>query len=50
VARAAINGFERAPATPVDESHWEVLLEGVPERLPVSRRQWAEVREILGQK
>lgn len=50
VARAAINSFERAAVSTEDESHWEVLLEGVPERLPVSRRQWAEVREILGQK
>lgn len=49
VARGAINGFERAPGGSEDEAHWEVLLEGVPERLPVSRRQWAAVREILGQ-
>jgi two-component system response regulator AlgR len=50
VARAAITGFERAVASTEDESHWEVLLEGVPERLPVSRRQWAEVRDLLRQK
>ena len=50
VARAAISGFERSAASTEDESHWEVVLEGVPERLPVSRRQWSEVREILGQK
>jgi two-component system, LytTR family, response regulator AlgR len=48
VARGAISGFERAAGSTDDESHWEVLLEGVPERLPVSRRQWSEVREILG--
>ena len=47
VARAAINGFERAADSTVDESHWEVLLDGVPDRLPVSRRQWAAVRDIL---
>jgi two-component system response regulator AlgR len=40
VARAAISGFERAPGGSEDESHWEVLLDGVAERLPVSRRQW----------
>lgn len=50
VARAAISGFERSAGSTEDESHWEVVLEGVPERLPVSRRQWAEVREVLGQK
>jgi two-component system response regulator AlgR len=50
VARAAIAGFERAAGSTEDESHWQVVLEGVPERLPVSRRQWSEVREVLGQK
>jgi two-component system response regulator AlgR len=50
VARAAIAGFERAAGSTEDESHWEVVLEGVPERLPVSRRQWSEVREVLGHK
>lgn len=50
VARAAIDGFERASGGGEEESHWEVLLAGVPERLPVSRRQWASVREILGNK
>ncbi|MEX0638305.1 MAG: LytTR family DNA-binding domain-containing protein, partial [Burkholderiales bacterium] len=43
VARAAVRGFERA-AEGGDEPHWNVVLDGVPERLPVSRRQWAEVR------
>lgn len=43
VARAAVRGFERA-AESGDEPHWNVVLDGVPERLPVSRRQWAEVR------
>lgn len=50
VSRSAIAGFERAPGGADDEAHWEVLVEGVPERLPVSRRQWAEVREVLGQR
>lgn len=49
VARAAIHGFERATGSD-DESHWEVLLDGVPERLPVSRRQWPEVRDLLGER
>ncbi len=47
VARAAIAGFERAEGSSEDESHWDVLLEGVTERLPVSRRQWSAVRDIL---
>jgi two-component system response regulator AlgR len=45
VARAAVRGFERS-AEGGDEPHWNVVLEGVPERLPVSRRQWAEVRML----
>ncbi|MEX2242063.1 MAG: LytTR family DNA-binding domain-containing protein [Burkholderiales bacterium] len=46
VARAAVRGFERA-AEGGDEPHWNVVLDGVPERLPVSRRQWAEVRLLV---
>jgi two-component system, LytTR family, response regulator AlgR len=26
------------------EGHWEVLLKEYPERLPISRRQWAMVK------
>lgn len=43
VARDAVRGFERAVGGE-DEPHWNVVLDGVAERLPVSRRQWAEVR------
>jgi len=43
VARDAVRGFERALGGE-DESHWNVVLDGLAERLPVSRRQWAEVR------
>ncbi len=50
VSRAAIRGFERVAGSTDDEAHWEVLLEGLTERLPVSRRQWPEVREVLGEK
>ncbi len=46
VARAAVRGFERS-AEGDDEPHWNVVLDGVPERLPVSRRQWAEVRVLV---
>jgi two-component system response regulator AlgR len=46
VARAAIRGFERA--SPVDEEpHWLVVIDGLQERLPVSRRQWPGVREVV---
>ncbi len=45
VAREAIRGFERV-AEPGGEGHWEVLLAGIEERLPVSRRQQHVVREI----
>jgi len=47
VARAAIQGVERVGDTE-GEAHWEVLLAGLPERLPVSRRQWPAVRQALG--
>ncbi len=46
VARTAVRGFERS-AEGGDEPHWNVVLDGVPERLPVSRRQWAEVRLLV---
>jgi len=44
VARAAVRGFERA--TQSGEAHWEVLLNGVDERIAVSRRQQHVVREF----
>jgi two-component system response regulator AlgR len=48
VARAAIRGFERAPGA--DEAHWQVVIDGLVERLPVSRRQWPLVREQIAAK
>jgi two-component system response regulator AlgR len=53
VARAAIRGFERSNsgspggAGSEEEPHWSVVLEGVAERLPVSRRQWPTVKGVL---
>lgn len=44
VARAAIRGFERSAED--GESHWVVLLNGIEEKLPVSRRQQHVVREF----
>ena len=35
-------------AGPGSDAHWAVLIRGVPERLPVSRRQWPVVRQMLG--
>jgi len=49
VARDAVRGFERAPTSDEDEAHWLVVLEGIAERLPVSRRQWAAVRALVAQ-
>ena len=48
VARAAIRGFERNPGD--EEAQWLVVLEGVPDKLPVSRRQWPAVRELVADK
>lgn len=42
VARNAVVGFEHVKDG--GEGHWAVVLRGLDERLPVSRRQWAQVR------
>ena len=50
VARRAISGFERVESVEGDtlgEPHWVVTLRDVSERLPVSRRQWPIVKEIM---
>jgi len=47
VARAAIRGFERIAGSGEEEAHWNVVLEGTPERLPVSRRLWPAVKGVL---
>jgi two-component system response regulator AlgR len=49
VARAAIRGFERTGGGD-DEPHWQVVLDGLDERLPVSRRQWPLVKELISDK
>jgi two-component system response regulator AlgR len=48
VARAAIRGFERSLEG--EEAGWLVELDGIEERLPVSRRQWPIVRELVNDK
>ncbi|MDR1424858.1 MAG: LytTR family DNA-binding domain-containing protein [Azoarcus sp.] len=46
VARDAIAGVRRAGESE-GEVHWEILLHGLDETLPVSRRQWPQVRQAL---
>jgi len=46
VARAAIRGFERGGG-PDEEPHWMVVLDGLEEKLPVSRRQWPLLKELV---
>ena len=48
VARHAITGFERDSAD-LGEPRWRVLLNGLPETLPVSRRQWPGVKAEMGE-
>ncbi|MBL8515421.1 MAG: response regulator [Betaproteobacteria bacterium] len=45
VAKKAITGFEKQTETD-GETHWVVLLRGIPDRLAVSRRQQHIVREF----
>jgi two-component system response regulator AlgR len=56
VARAAIVGVERSPGlageTSTNETErtgeaWQVILAGLDERLPVSRRQWGTLKELI---
>jgi two-component system response regulator AlgR len=49
VAKSAIRGFERA-ADEDDEPRWLVVLDGLDEKLPVSRRQWPVLRDLVGEK
>ena len=49
VARAAIRGFERAGGGD-EEAYWQVVVDGLAERLPVSRRQWPMLRELVADK
>ena len=49
VARAAIRGFERSGGS-VEEPSWNVVLDGIATRLPVSRRQWPVVKELVAER
>lgn len=46
VARSALAGFERAAGDDAEAYGW-ALLRGVPEKLPVSRRQWAPAKALV---
>jgi two-component system response regulator AlgR len=47
VARRLIKGFERATDPDGESAGWAVLLHGVEDRLPVSRRQWSSVKSLV---
>lgn len=50
VARRALVGVERAAVTEEGErgmENWQVIVRGLPERLPVSRRQWPVIKALL---
>ncbi len=46
VARRLIRGVEQGAETE-GEIGWSVILEGCEEKLPVSRRQWAQVKSLV---
>ncbi len=47
VARGALAGFEKAAPGNDAEAHGWALLRGVPEKLPVSRRQWGPAKAAI---
>ena len=50
VARPSIAGFERVTPTGEGEAgdpYWQVVLREIPDRLPVSRRQWSIVKGLV---
>jgi two-component system response regulator AlgR len=50
VARPAIAGFERVTPSGEAESgdpYWQVVMRDIDERLPVSRRQWSSVKNLV---
>ncbi len=46
VAKAALAGFEKAAGDDAEAYGW-ALMRGVPEKLPVSRRQWAPAKAAM---
>ena len=55
VARAAIAGVEKARPIQADTDNdgergqetWQVILHGIDERLPISRRQWSTIKALV---
>ncbi len=50
VARPSIAGFERVTPTGDEDGgdpYWQVVLRDIAERLPVSRRQWSTVKNLV---
>lgn len=47
VARGSVTGVERVAEAGDSEAHWQVILDGTAERLPVSRRQWPQLKALL---
>lgn len=50
VARPSIAGFERVTPSGENESgdpYWQVVMRDIDERLPVSRRQWSAVKNLV---
>lgn len=47
VARDAVTGVERTADEVDAEARWQVILDGIAERLPVSRRQWPQLKALL---
>jgi two-component system response regulator AlgR len=43
IPKAKLRGFERNRS---EESGWVAVVDGIVEKLPVSRRQWAQIREL----
>lgn len=48
VAKSALAGYDKAAGDDAEAYGW-ALLRGVPEKLPVSRRQWAPVKALIKQ-
>ena len=47
VASAALMGLERTGAEESKEDSWQVILPGLDERIPVSRRQLPLIKKVL---
>ncbi|HTJ96581.1 MAG TPA: LytTR family DNA-binding domain-containing protein [Rhodocyclaceae bacterium] len=48
VARKTIAGYERSQeVSESGEAQWQLILNNLPERIPVSRRQWPQIKSIF---